>query len=108
MVYRNTQVTLGGTSSINIYIKNQLDTLEYTYPYIMQNSNRMKPHDCKSTVREPEDINTLEYIVNQFNLLHPPIQLRITVHDYNHRPSCFKKGPDCCTESPKKMIPLLR
>ena len=69
MVYKNTQVTLGGTSSINDYNKNQLDVLAYPYPYNMQNSNSMKPHDCKSTVKEPEDINTLEYRVNQFSLL---------------------------------------
>ena len=29
MVYKNTQVTLGGMSSINDYNKNHLDTVEY-------------------------------------------------------------------------------
>ena len=97
MVYKNTQVTLGGMSSINDYNKNQLDVLAYTYPYNMQNSNSMKPHDCKSTIKGSEDINTLEYRLNQFNLRHLLIQLRFNVHDYNHRPSCFKKGPECRT-----------
>ena len=62
----------------------------------------MKPHDCKSTVKESEDINSLEYRLNQFNLRHPLIQLRFNLHDYKHRPSCFKKGPECRTELPKK------
>ena len=62
----------------------------------MQNSN------SKSTVKESEDMNTLEYRVNQFNLRHPLIQLRFNVHDYNNRSSCFKKSPECRTELPKK------
>ena len=24
------------------------------------------------------------------------------MHDHNHRPSCFKKGPECCTQLPQK------
>ena len=102
MVYKNTQVTLGGMSSINHFNKNQLDMLAYTYPYDMQKSNDMKPRDCQSTFKEPENINTLEYRVTQFNLRHPLIQLKFNVHDYNHRPSCFKKGPECRTELPQK------
>ena len=40
--------------------------------------------------------------IKQFNSRHPLIQLRFNVHDSNHRPSCFKKGPECRTELPKK------
>ena len=33
---------------------------------------------------------------------HPLIQLRFNIHDCYHRPSCFKKGPECRTELPQK------
>ena len=102
VICKNIQVTLGGMGSIIDHNNNQLDTIIYTYPYNMQNSNSMKPHDCKSTVKEPEDINTLEYRVNQSNSRHHLIQLEFNVHAYNNRPSCFKKGPNCRTELPKK------
>ena len=68
----------------------------------------MNLHYCESTVKDPEDINTLEYRVNQFYLRHPLIQIRFNVHVYNHRPSCFKKDPECRTELPKNTMPLLR
>ena len=39
IVYKHTQVTLGGMSTINNFNKNQLDMLAYTYPYHMQKSD---------------------------------------------------------------------
>ena len=47
-------------------------------------------------------MDTLESKIKQFNLRHPLIQLRFNVHDCYHRPSCFKKGPECRTELPQK------
>ena len=76
--------------------------LPYTYPYQVQKFDRMKPYDCQATFITSEDMNTLENKVTQFNSRHPLIQLRFNVHDSNHRPSCFKKGPECRTELPKK------
>ena len=89
MINKNTQVNLGGLSSINDFNKYQLDMLSYTYPYHMQIVNCMKPRDCQPIFRLPENKNTLEYKVSQFNLRHPLIQLRFNVHDSHHMPSCF-------------------
>ena len=102
IVKKNTQVTIGGNSSINDFNKYQLDSLAYTYPYHMQKVDLMKPLDCQVSPIESEEINTLENRVKQFNSRHPLLQLRFNVHDSNHRPSCFKKGPECRTELPKK------
>ena len=71
-VEKNTQVVLGGESSINHFSKHQLDILAYTFPYHMQESNNMKPPDCQDLTIAP-DINTLHYTIKQFNLRHPLI-----------------------------------
>ena len=76
--------------------------LAYTYPYHMQQTDQMKPLDCQDPSITSNDLNTLRNKVTQFNSRHPLIQLRFNVHDSNHRPSCFKKGPECRTELPKK------
>ena len=102
IVLKNTQVTVGGSSSINDFNKYQLDMLAYTYPYHMQKVNQMKPPDCQAPSIISKDMNMLENKVTQFNSRHPLIQLRFNVHDSNHIPSCFKKGPECRTELPKK------
>ena len=76
--------------------------LAYTYPYHMQQEERMKPFDCQDPSIISNSLDALENKVTQFNSRHPLIQLRFNVHDSNHRPSCFKKGPECRTELPKK------
>ena len=102
IVKKNTQVTVGGNSSINDFNKYQLDMLAYTYPYHMKKIDGMKPRDCQAASTISEGMNILETRVKQFNSRHPLLQLRFNVHDSNHRPSCFKKGPECRTELPKK------
>ncbi len=102
IVKLNTHVPLGEKSLINDFNKYQLDMLAYTYPYHMQQTDQMKPLDCQDPSMTSNDLNTLRNKVTQFNSRHPLIQLRFNVHDSNHRPSCFKKGPECRTELPKK------
>ena len=102
IVNKNTQVTDGGSSSINYFNKYQSDMLAYTYPYHMQKVDRMKPYDYQATFITSEDMNTLENKVTHFNSRHHLIQLKFNVYDSNHRPSCFKKGPECSTELPNK------
>ena len=59
IVKENTQVTVGGSSSINDFNKYQLDMLVYTYPYHMQKVDRMKPYDYQVIFITSEDMNTL-------------------------------------------------
>ena len=68
----------------------------------MQESNNMKPPDCQAPINSVNSCDSLEYRIKQFNLRHPLIQLRFNIHDCYHRPSCFKKGPECRTELPQK------
>ena len=102
IVTKNTQVALGDTSPIYDFNKHQRDILAYTYPYHMQVDNCMKTYDCQPSNNMREDTSTIENKLKQFNLRHPLLQLRFNVHDYNHRPSCFTKGPECRTELPKR------
>ena len=53
-----------------------------------------------------EDTNIIENKLKQFNLRHRLLQLRFNAHDCYHRPSCFKKGPECRTELPKRHTPV--
>ena len=99
---KNTNVLLGRDSSINHFSNHQLDILAYTFPYHMQESNNMKPPDCQDPINSVNSHDSLEYRIKQFNLRHPLIQLRFNIHDCYHRPSCFKKGPECRTELPQK------
>ena len=39
--------------------------------------------------------------MNDFNIRHPLLQLRFNLHDHYHRPSCFKKGPECRNHLPQ-------
>ena len=102
IVKKNTQVLLGGDSTINHFNNHQLDILAYTYPYHMYKSECMKPLDCQNIINTHHHINSLDTRIKQFNLRHPLIQLRFNIHDCYHRPSCFKKGPECRTELPQK------
>ena len=68
----------------------------------MYKSECMKPLDCQNIINTHHDINSLDTRIKQFNLRHPLIQLRFNIHDCYHRPSCFKKGPECRTELPQK------
>ena len=102
VVEKNTQVLLGGESTINHFSNHQLDILAYTFPYDMQNSDDMKPIDCQNITSPMDKHTSLEYNIKQFNVRHPLIQLRFNIHDCYHRPSCFKKGPECRTELPQK------
>ena len=102
IVERNTQVVLGGDSSINHFTKHQLDILSYTFPYHMKGCNKMRPPDCYKPNDLQNQLDTLDDKIKQFNLRHPMIQLRFNIHDCYHRPSCFKKGPECRTELPQK------
>ena len=68
----------------------------------MNECEKMKPLDCQGMDSTTSYLDTLEYKIKQFNLRHPLIQLRFNVHDCYHRPSCFKKGPECRTELPQK------
>ena len=67
----------------------------------MCDSNLMKPVDCRPLDEELKRFVTLEDTIRQFNLRHPLLQLRFNVHDCYHRPSCFKKGPECRTDLPQ-------
>ena len=102
IVKRNTRVFLGSESSINDFNKQQLDMLSYTYPYHMKNCGIMKPHDCQNPNDSTACYHTLDEKLKQFNLRYPLLQLRFNIHDCYHRPSCFKKGPECRTELPQK------
>ena len=68
MVGKNTKDTLGGISAINNFDRCKLDMLAYTYPYHMEEANRMKPHDCQSIFNVRENTDTLEYKIIQLNL----------------------------------------
>ena len=93
---------MGRDSSINHFSNHQLDILAYTFPYHMQNTDYMKPPDCHDSTSSLNASNSLENNIKQFNIRHPLIQLRFNVHDCYHRPSCFKKGPECRTELPQR------
>ena len=62
----------------------------------------MKPIDCQKPCDNTLDMDNIESKLNHFNLRHPLIQLRFNVHDCYHRPSCFKKGPECRTDLSQK------
>ena len=68
----------------------------------MQLSDSMKPIDCRSLQVSQPSINDLSSAILNFNLRNPMLQLRFNIHDCYHRPSCFKKGSECCTELPQK------
>ena len=99
---KNTNLLLGRDSSINHFSNHQLGILAYTFPYHMQNTDYMKPPDCHDSTSSLNASNSLENNIKQFNIRHPWIQLRFNVHDCYHRPSCFKKGPECRTELPQR------
>ena len=102
IVQKNTNVMLKNQSSENYFSKEQCDILAYTYPYHMKECDTMKPIDCLRFTTTTSYLDTLDDKIKQFNLRHPLIQLRFNVHDCYHRPSCFKKGPECRTELPQK------
>ena len=102
IVSKNTQVFLGRNLKINNFTKQQLDIMAYTFPYHMQLSDSMKPIDCRSLQVSQSSINDLSSAILDFNLRNPMLQLRFNIHDCYHRPSCFKKGPECRTELPQK------
>ena len=68
----------------------------------MKECNKMRPPDCYKPNNLQNQSDTLDDKIKQFNLRHPMIQLRFNIHDCYHRPSCFKKGPECRTELPQK------
>ena len=68
----------------------------------MQNTDYMKPPDCQHSNHLVSNCNSLDYNIKQFNLRHHLIQLRFNIHYRYHRPSCFKKGPECRTDLPQK------
>ena len=102
IVQKNTNLMLGGECSENHFSKEQCDVLAYTYPYHMNECEKMKPIDCQKPGTATLNMDALESKMKQFNLRHPLIQQRFNVHDCYHRPSCFKKGPECRTELPQK------
>ena len=101
-VKKNTNVQLGDNCSGNNFSKEQCDVLAYTYTYHMNECEKMNPIDCQKSGTAILKVDTLESRIKQFNLRHPLIQLRFNAHDHYHRPSCFKKGPECRTELPQK------
>ena len=68
----------------------------------MNECEKMKPIDCQRPRGTTLDMNTFERKIKQFNLRYSLIQLRSNTHDCYHRPSCFKKGPECRNEMPRK------
>ena len=72
----------------------------------MQEANCMKPYNCQPSNNIQKDTNTIENKLKQFNLRHPPLQLHFNTHDCYHIPSCFKRGPECKTELPKRNTPV--
>ena len=101
IVKKNCAVYIQHENFLNDTNKYQLDVLSYTYPYYMYESNLMKPVDCCAHDGEVNESVTLEDSIKQFNLRHHLLQLRFNVHDCYHRPSCFKKGPECRSELPQ-------
>ena len=102
IIQKNTKALFGNENSDNSFSKEQCDVLAYTYPYHMNEYELMKPIDCQNKWDNTLDMVTIQSKIKHFNLRHPLIQLRFNVHDCYHRPSCFKKGPECRTELPQK------
>ena len=102
IVQKNTTVLFGDECLDTHFSKEQCDVLAYTYPYHMNEYEWMKPIDCQKPCDQTLDMDNIESRLNHFNLRHPLIQLRFNVHDCYHRPSCFKKGPECRTDLPQK------
>jgi len=102
IVQNNTNVLLGHETTVPGFTKEQNDALAYTYPYDMIKSDNMRPIDCQTHGDSTASTSTIENALKSFNMRHPLIQLRFNVHDCYHRPSCFKKGPECRTELPQK------
>ena len=68
----------------------------------MHDTDSMKSFDCQHNKPQTAYLDNMEQKIKQFNIRHPLLQLRFNVHDCYHRPSCFKKGPECRTELPQK------
>ena len=102
IIRKNTNVYLGPENVLDDINNHQLDVLAYTYPFHMKDCNLMKPKDCQSLNDIRPNSLSLETAIKLFNLRHPLLQLRFNIHDCYHRPSCFKKGPECRTELPQK------
>ena len=106
IVEKNTKVLMGHDSPIDTFNKHQNDILAYTFPYHMIEKDSMKPIDCQRLQYDSIDNNCFDEKIKQFNLRNPMLQLRFNIHDCYHRPSCFKKGPECRTELPQKHRPV--
>ena len=60
IVKKNTQVTVGGSSSINDFNKYQFDMLAYTYPYHIQKVGLIKSLDCQVPSIISDEMNMLQ------------------------------------------------
>ena len=104
IVRNNTKAILDDNTCITNYSDAQLDILAYSYPYHMEVNNCMRPSSVQNTedaILNSQSSSSANKIM-LFNLRHPLLQLRFNIHDCYHRPSCFKKGPECRTELPQK------
>ena len=100
LVEMNTQARLRYSRNNHKFSKEQLDILAYTYPYHMQGNTSMLPLDFQKKI-DQKKIDHIENCINNFNIRHPLLQLRFNLHNHYHRPSCFKKGPDCRANLPQ-------
>ena len=89
IVERHTQFHLGGESSISHFTKYQLDVLAYSFPHHMHDNDIMRPIDCQDSIGSISNRDTIDYIIKQFNLRNPLIQLRFNVRGCYHQPSYF-------------------
>ena len=80
MVRENTKSLLQSHSSLANFSKPQLDALAYTYPFHMDGYDSMKPSDCRYSGALQDQ--SVEQIINQFNVRHPLLQLRFNIHDH--------------------------
>ena len=102
LVQHHVNVSMNKESTLNKFSPEQIDILAYRFPYDMLNNINMQLNNNTQLEISQEDIGSLEDRINQFNIRYPMLQLRFNVHDWIHRPSCFKKGNECRTQLPQK------
>ena len=62
----------------------------------------MHPLDCKIPGMNDATANDFDSLLHTFHVRYPLLQLRFNIHDYSHRPSCFKKGCECRNNLPQE------
>ena len=101
LVENHTNTVLSSSSEIDIYQQSQLDILAYSYPYHSLDHTNMHPSDCILPSENAATTNDLDSLLHTFKIRYPLLQLKFNIHDYSHRPSCFKKGCECRNNLPQ-------